>query len=86
MVTQVSIYNRFREAFAEEWAFVAFSAVAFVSFWFIEFHKDGLVVAVNDLLDVGHTGVADFDCIPVEHGQKCETVTLLFIYSKALFE
>ena len=41
------IYNRLREALAEEWAFLAFSAVAFVSFWLIEFHKDGLVVTVN---------------------------------------
>ena len=61
------IYNRLREALAEEWAFLAFSAVAFVSFWFIEFHKDGLVVTVNGLFDVGHTGVANFDCIPVEY-------------------
>ena len=49
------IYNRLRDALAEEWAFLAFSAVAFVSFWLIEFHKDGLVVTVNGLFDVGHT-------------------------------
>ena len=40
-------------------------AVAFVSFWLIEFYKDGLVVTVNGLFDVGYTGVANFDCIPV---------------------
>ena len=37
---------------AEEWAFFAFSAVALVSFWLIEFNKDGLVVTVNGLFDV----------------------------------
>ena len=45
------IYDRFREALAEKWAFVAFSAVTFVSLWLIELHKDGLVVTVNGLLN-----------------------------------
>ena len=63
---QLSIFRRP----CEEWAFLAFSAVALVSFWFIEFHKDGLVGTVNGLFDVGHTGVANFDCIPVEYFVK----------------
>ena len=32
------VYHRFLEA--EEWAFGGFSAVAFVTFWFIRFQKD----------------------------------------------
>ena len=31
------VYDRFREAVAGEWAFVGFSAVALVTFWFIRF-------------------------------------------------
>ena len=47
------VYHRFLEALAEEWAFVRFSAVAFVIFWFIRFQKDRLVMAVNGLLMLG---------------------------------
>ena len=55
------VYHRFLEALAEEWTFVGFPAVAFVTFWFIRFQKGPLVVAVNRLFDVGHTGVTDFN-------------------------
>ena len=61
------VYNRFLETLAEEWAFVGFSAVAFVIFWFIRFQKDRLVMAVNGLFDVGHAGVTDFHGISVEY-------------------
>ena len=54
------VYHRFHETLAEEWAFVRFSAVAFVIFWFIRFQKDRLAMAVNGLFDVGHAGVIDF--------------------------
>ena len=36
------VYHRFLETLAEEWAFVRFSAVSFVIFWFIRFQKDRL--------------------------------------------
>ena len=61
------VYHRILETLAEEWAFVGFSAVAFVIFWFIRFQKDRLVMAVNGLFDVGHAGVTDFHGISVEY-------------------
>ena len=73
------ICNRLCEALAEEWAFLAFSAVVFVSFWFIEFHKGALAVTVNGLFDVGHTGVADFDCIPVQYFVKHMVLMEFFV-------
>ena len=67
------VYHRFLEALAEEWVFIGFSAVAFVIFWFIGFQKDRLVMAVNRLFDVGHTGVTDFHVhgISVEYFVQC---------------
>ena len=61
------IYYRFLETLAKEWAFVGFSAVALVIFWFIRFQKDRLAMAVNGLFDVGHAGVTDFHGISVEY-------------------
>lgn len=33
-------------------------------------YEDGIVMTINGLLDVGHTGAADFDFIPVERFVK----------------
>ena len=74
------VYHRFLEALAEEWVFVGFSAVAFVIFWFIGFQKDRLVMAVNRLFDVGHTGVTDFHV----HGISVEYFVQYMILMKFL--
>ena len=37
-------------------------------------------MTVNGLFDVGHTGVADFDCIPVEYFVKHMVLMEFFVY------
>ena len=36
-------------------------------------------MTVNGLFDVGHTGVADFDCIPVEYFVKYMVLMEFFV-------
>ena len=57
------VYDRFRKALAVEWAVCWFSTVtglflAFLFFVFLAFVADLLVVAVDNILYIGHTTVA----------------------------